>query len=294
VATPPLAPALSTDEVVALQRLKLERDVEDALLHWAKSRFWWGAFAILLIGFFGVRGFIRELVSTELAKATAATAKADIAADQTLALTKELRADAGQYRTIVGDLRTSAEAVDGSLSQLQKRMDELGSRIEAEGSHAIVAADHKIAAVAQQVNQLSELVKTIARENHESRQALREYDARIEALGRSTERSREDFTMNSDYIVYVAAATDPQVKGIADYLVRELAQLGYKTSRFTWSGKPDSDKLTVFIDYAPKDDALAQRVATAVAKLLRQRRVDHIVKLRETDQSRNIIWLLLA
>jgi len=289
--------SMSQEEVAALRQLKLERDVENAVLQWAKSRFWWGAFALILIGFFGLKGFIRELVSNELTKATAATAKADIAADQTLALTKELRGEAAQYRTLVGDLSLSAETVDGTLKQLQKRIDELGSRIEAEGSHAVVAADQKIAAVTQQVNELSELVKTLATESHESREALRAYDARIASLDRSTEQSREDFAANSKYTIWVTPTEDPRLKEIADYLIQELGQLGFKTTRWTWAGTSDPEMITVRIGYAPGDDALAQRISVSVSNLLRLKNIDHRTTFAEdsgTHQKKDVVWVFLA
>ncbi len=149
----------------------------------------------------------------------------------------------------------------------------------------------------QQVNELSELVKTLAQESHESRSALREYDARIQALDLSTERSREDFAANSKYLIYVTPTQDPKVKEIADYLVQELAQLGYKTTRWTWKGGSESDKLTVAFDYAPGEDVLAQRVASSVTSLLLERQIEHVTRFREdhdTRQKQGVVWVFLS
>ena len=60
---------ISPEEAYALQRLRIQIELQDELYAWAQSRFWIIAIITLLIGFIGVRALVREMMASELKEA---------------------------------------------------------------------------------------------------------------------------------------------------------------------------------------------------------------------------------
>jgi len=139
--------SLSPEEQYLLLKLQIERDLQDNILKWAQTRFWSLAVVSVVVGFFGVRSLVRELISTELKDAMRASADASAAAAQGKDVVKEVRAEAAKYSAIVEELTTAARGVD-------KKFGELSSRIDAEGTRSVAAADLKVAAIDQQLGEL--------------------------------------------------------------------------------------------------------------------------------------------
>jgi len=111
----PTSLQVSSDELYALQKLRIQKELQDEILKWAQTRFWLLAIASLLIGFFGVRALVREFVSGELKDAMRASVEAQAAAESARESIREVRAEAGKYKDLVDSASTAAADVNEKL-----------------------------------------------------------------------------------------------------------------------------------------------------------------------------------
>ena len=256
---------LARDERYELERFRLERDLQKDILEWAQTRFWVVVFVTVLIGFFGVRALVREMIASELREATRATAQAQAAAEQTPRLTKEVRSDAEKYRLLVDELSSGAATVD-------QRFHEVSGRINPESDHSVAAADLKVAELTQQVNELSDVVKRLADESKSARELIHDYERRAADLGVAAASKRERFADNSKYDVLVAHYGEDTPTGqFAAELRRELTGRGFKAVDGKWVGGDTTSFGNVNIDY-PHGDRAAGEGLQDVVKIIMERR----------------------
>lgn len=220
---------ISPDEEYLLQKLRIQQELQDDLLKWAQTRFWIVAIISVLIGFFGVRALVREMLTSELKDAMRASADAQAAAAQGRDVIKDVRDEAGKYRGLVDELKTEAKSIGDKLQGLS-------SRIDAEGTRAVAAADLKIAALDQQVTELRHMFAELAEDSHKSRAALQEYERRRAEVGATTASTQAEFDLNSRYRVMVASRYDePKEEEFASTLITALSQKGFKASEGHWA-----------------------------------------------------------
>lgn len=223
------ADALPANERYEYDKLRLQRDLQKELVDWAQTRFWTLAVLIVLVGFFGIRALVREMIASELKEAARAAAQAEAAAEQTIAVTKQVRADADSYRGMVAELSDTATQVD-------ERFKALDARISAEAAHAVASSDLQLSQLADHVEELSQVVKTLASESQENWAVLQKYDQRIKELDRTAVSKRAKFSENSQYLIEVVShPANEESIDFADKLVKSLTTRGYRASSGRWA-----------------------------------------------------------
>ncbi|MBC8030410.1 MAG: hypothetical protein H7Z16_09885 [Pyrinomonadaceae bacterium] len=279
-------PAMSSPSPIGLNsverfeydKLRLQRDLQKELLEWAQTRFWIFAILTFLIGFFGVRALVREMISSELKEATRAAAQAEAAADHTREVTKDVRADADKYRETVAQLSETATRVDD-------RFKELDGRIAAEGAHAVASSELQLSQLAKRLDELSEVVKTAASESRESKEALRLYDARIAALKSESSDQRANFLENSQYSVMVIRhpAAVGESLHLGAELLSALTKQGYRVSTGMWEKTRPAELTKISIRYKSGKHKLAVRLEETVRELLQEWKRDVPIELLERE-----------
>jgi hypothetical protein len=187
--------------------------LQDAVLKWAQARFWVIALVVLLIGFFGVRALVRELIAGELKDAMRATAGAEAASDQAREATKRVQAEADEYQTAVEKLRKTAADVQSDLSSLR-------GLIEAEATNARKAAEIGLGGLQRQLDALSTTVAGVLPGPSRGAEAV----ARQSEIKEESAVEQDHFARRSKFLVGV----------FGDYryrqLVDSLSAVGYKAS----------------------------------------------------------------
>lgn len=259
---------LNGSERFEYDKLRLQRDLQKELLDWAQTRFWIFAVLTFLIGFFGVRALVREIISSELKEATRAAAKADAAADHTREVTKDVRADADKYRETVASLSETATRVDD-------RFKELDARISAEGAHAVASSELQLAQLAKRLDELSEVVKTAASDSRESKEALRRYEARIATLNSESSNQKANFSENSQYKVSVVRHPEgKQSRHLGGELGKLLTTQGYRVSFASWVKTHPADPAKIAIHYKSGKRTLGEQLFAVVQDLLKEWKTD--------------------
>src|ERR1044072_6500897 len=254
-ATPSLI--LSPNERFEYDKLRLEHDIQRDTNEWVQWRFWSLAALIVLVGFFGVRAFVREMIASELKDAARAAAHAEAAAKHSTEVTNQSRVDADKYKTMVTELSDTATKVD-------ERFKALDARITAEGAHAVASSDLQLSQLSAHVQELSEVVKRLASESRQNRDALQKYEARIQKVDEVAANKKAKFSENSKYSIQVVH--QPKEKSTVEFgrvLLRDLTSLGYRASSGVWGPQVNINPDRIKINYR-NDEVMAQRVAEIV------------------------------
>lgn len=220
---------LSPNERYEYDKLRLERDLQKDLLDWAQNRFWIIALLVILVGFFGVRAFVREMVSSELKEAYRAANQAEAATKQTIEALAKAQTAADKYSVTVSELSATATQVD-------ERFKSLESQISAEGSHAVANSEMQVSLLSTKLEELGGVVKSLSMESERNRSLFQEYDQRMLELSRIENAEREEFAANSKYSVLVVyGADDSAAKEFKNELLTELTSWGYRTTTNPWA-----------------------------------------------------------
>jgi hypothetical protein len=254
---------LSREEQYQLLRLQIMSEMQDDVSRWAQSRFWLIALITVVVGFFGVRALVREMISTELRDATKAAATAQAAAEQARDVTKEVRAEAIDYRKTVDELKELATSVRSGLDELQ-------TRIEAESSHAIASADLKISALSERFDELSATVQRLASDSKTATSALSDFKRRVVALGERTAEQQTDFEGNSHFRVTVVhhRETNRPSEGLGQAVIARLSAAGFRAGSGWWA-KDVGPREQIEIEFAPAAQEGAERVSAIVSRAAR-------------------------
>ncbi|HJQ33347.1 MAG TPA: hypothetical protein VJ866_14265 [Pyrinomonadaceae bacterium] len=249
--------------------------MQKELLEWAQTRFWIIAVLAVFVGFFGVRALVREMIASELRDATRAAAQAQAAAEHTKEVTKDVRADADKYRETVLQLSEAADKVD-------ERFKALDARINAEGAHAIAASELQLAQLAGRIEELSEVVKSLASESQENRKLLQDYEARVNALNKVAASKRETFSENSKYqVIVVSHPKNEESKKFGRQLTKLLTERGYRASSGLWGEKHPASFNKIDLHYKSDAPELATRLREITAELVGRLKPDTPIKVIE-------------
>jgi hypothetical protein len=221
-------PKRSEQELRDLERLAQERQLEDAIIQWAQRRFWLIAVLAVLIGFFGVRSLVRELIAGELKDAMRVTAAAQAASDQAREAAKVAQSEAEEYEAAVEKLRKTANDVQADLLSLR-------ALIEAEAANARKAAEIGLGGMQRQLDTLSAAVADVAAGRASSKDTVQ----RQSEVKEESAAAQSAFARRSKY--NVAIFSDDEDSDVAN----RLSATGYKTSRFPpgFSGIPKNTLL---------------------------------------------------
>ena len=226
-------------------------------MKWAQTRFWILAVLSILVGFFGVRALVREMLAAELRDAMRASADAQAAASQGRDAIKDVRAEATKYKELVEALTTRAKDVDEKLQEFK-------SRIEAEGTRASAAADLKVAGLDQQLTEIRHMVSKLATESLTSQNSLREYEKTLGEVRQLAVANQAEFADNSEFrIIVVAHRPGSKSDKLASLIIDTLSRKGFKASGGLWTeSTPEHDEIS--IDYL----ARAERKAVTVQNII--------------------------
>jgi hypothetical protein len=264
---------LSPEQQYLLMKLQIERELQDEILKWAQTRFWILAGVSVVVGFFGVRSFMREMVSSELKDAMRASAEANAAATQGKDAVKEVRAEAAKYSATVMELTAAAGTVD-------QKFRELSSRIDAEGTRSVAAANLKVTAIDQQLGELRRIVEVLAKDSEGTKRALVEFEQRRTQAQQSAASTQAEFDENSTFTVTVVShGTGSLTEPTALRVVDALSKLGFKASSSSWaSGVPVNEdiKIAYRSRAAKKIELIRTIVATAVIDIKDSSRKIHL------------------
>jgi len=259
--SPPSSLKVSPEEQYLLMKLQIERELQDEILKWAQTRFWILAGVSALVGFFGIRSFMRELVAAELKDAMRASAEANAAAAQGKDAVKEVRAEAARYSTTVAELTAAARTVN-------QKFGELASRIDAEGTRSVAAADLKISAIDVRLSELRGMVEVLAKDSEGTRKALAEFEARRRQAEQSVASTQAEFHENSTFRVGVVShgPGSPTEKPALE-VVDALSKLGFKAFSGYYAGEGTAIGRDIRIQYDAAGEKKAELVRSVVAKV---------------------------
>lgn len=187
---------LSAEQTYYLQRTQVVSELHDEIESWAKKRFWGIAIIVIVVGFFGVRSIVRDMIVTELHDARKATAIAEAASDHAKEVSKEVRKEAEAYRTVL-------EKISGRATEVSSQIDGLSATMKAEGLHAIETTRLDVKNMEAKLRELDKLVRGIASSSGASQKTLTSYDARLVELSRDASKSKAKFSKNADFRVMV-------------------------------------------------------------------------------------------
>lgn len=253
---------LTEKEVASLFRelekhriLEFKSELRDEFLSWAQTRFWFASIALLIIGFFGIRGIIRELVSSELKDATKAGAAAEVAAVSAREATKKAHEKIEGLQETLTDLDSRAIEVDS-------RFREVLARLDAESKHVRQQSQDEIKLLTNRLDKLDELVTKTAATPSAS-DLVTKYQERKNELLAADRLHRSDFIKNSVYLMHVLVSNvkDDLATKIVDVLTSE----GFKASVLE---VPDLSSRGRVIQYASKAKEGALRARDLVSPLL--------------------------
>lgn len=261
IATSRSAPTLSPEEEYQLQKVKILQELQEEILKWAQTRFWAIAIISVLIGFFGVRALVREMLSAEVKDAMRASVEAQAAATQGREAIKDVRSEASKYKELVQELTTTARNVD-------EKFQEMKSRIDAEGTRTSAAADLKITALDKQLVQIREIVLDLAKESAQSRESLLEHEKRLAEVRKSAASGQAEFEDNSRVrVVVVGHAPGSKSQLLGAKITNALSQMGFKASEGKWAeGTPQHNEIT--IDYTPVGDQKVEVIKHVIENLI--------------------------
>lgn len=201
----------SEQELAQLERIRQERELQDAILKWAQGRFWTIAAVGLLIGFFGVRALVRELIAGELKEAMRVIATAQAASDQAREATKRVQAEAEEYEDAVEKLRKTATDVQSELTSLR-------GIIDAESANARKAAEIGVGGLQRQLDALAATVSELSPPAKRGDDVI----ARQSEIKQHAAAEQDEFAQRSRYTIRINSNKDHS------NLVTALTARGYK------------------------------------------------------------------
>lgn len=268
---------LSTDEIYALLKLRIQKELEDEISKWVQTKFWFAAIASLLIGFFGVRALVREFVSAEIKDAMRASAEAQAAATSARESIKEVRSEASKYKDLV-------DAASATASSVNEKLQELSSRIDTEGERSIAAAEIKISALSEQLDAVLGTVSALASNTEQNRQIIRESEASIVQARKTAETSEAEFLSNSHIKVTLVPYPDGLSMTLADFISKDLTNSGFKISRSPWGNKKENFKGNIEIAFQAIVKEKAEYIAELVKNLAAKNGLSCNVKLESNER----------
>lgn len=268
---------LSNDELYALQKLRIQKELEDEILKWFQTRFWIIAVVSLLLGIFGVRALVREFVAAELKDAMRASAEAQAAAASARESIKEVRVEAGKYKDLV-------DVASATAANVSEKLQELRTRIDSEGARSVAAADLKIAAVNEQLDELRKTVSALATDSARNREIVKAADLRIERTRETAQASEAEFSANADINVLLVPFTDQFSQKLASDISTALTIRGFKVSRSPWDKKHKRVSGNVRLAYQPMFKAKVGNVSSVVEKVFLDKELQNKINLDEKDR----------
>lgn len=256
---------LPAEEQYSLAKLKMQEELKTDLLSWFHERFWITAVVAIVVGFFGVRSYVGEMLASELRDARRAAADAQAATSQGRDAIKEVRAEASRYKDEVKELAAVATDVDA-------RLRELSSRIDAEGMRVGAAAELKTSALEAQLAELLAIVSKLAAHTGRDIDALRQSDEKIAKIKTDASAEEEAFATNASYRVAVFGhGPGSRTQSIAKDIVTALSKRGFKASEGRWHPIAQEIKREPHIWYKPGAKGGAEVVASVVREVLGSR-----------------------
>lgn len=268
-------PHPSPEEYYALQKLRIQIDLEEEIMKWAQTRFWFIAIISLLIGFFGVRALVRDFVSAELKDAMRASAEAQAAAQSARESIKEVRLEATKYKDLVDTASSTAAAVNDKLQELK-------SRIDSEGARSVAASDLKVSAISEQIEGLRQTVRSLASDSERARDILKQADSRIAQVREAAKTSEAEFTSNANINVILVPHTDQLSKSLAAKISSSLTQRGFKVSQAPWGG-PVKIGRDISIEYQPVAKEKAKLVYDVVRSVFDATNLQNKMTMEQKD-----------
>lgn len=261
------SPSLSPEEEYQLQKLKILQELQEEVLKWAQTRFWVIAIISVLIGFFGVRALVREMLAAEVKDAMRASAEAQVAATQGREAIKDVRSEASKYKDMVQELTATAKNVD-------EKFQEVKSRIDGEATRTSAAANLKITALDEQLVEIRDMVLGLARESARSKESLEEHERRLSEFRQSAASGQAKFEDNSRVrVVVVSHAPGSKTQVFGAKVTNALSQMGFKASEGKWKeGTAQGNVIT--IDYTPAGDQKVEVIKQVVENLIAKERYE--------------------
>lgn len=276
---PKLQPTLqlSNDELYALQKLRIQKELQDEITAWFRYRFWFVAIFTFLVGIFGVRALVREFVSTEIKEAMKATADAEAAASSARESIKEVRKEAENYKELVGTACITADIVN-------KRLQELSSRIDSEGERSIAATEIKISAINKQVGELQNMLSQLGSESEKNKKMIKEASLRLTQTREDAEFSEKEFSSNSAITVSLVPFDEEFSKSLAAQIGSQLTHSGYKTSLAPWGDEKKNAQGGVCISYMPLAKQKAKNIEKIIGDVFKQNGIAGTIRMESKDK----------
>lgn len=277
--TPNTAPSLqlSTEELYALQRLRIQKELEEEILRWLQTRFWFVALASVLFGVFGVRALVREFVAAELKDAMRASAEAQAAAASARESIKEVRGEAGKYKDLVDTASTTAANVGEKLVELR-------TRIDAEGERSVAAADLKVAALGEQIEELRRTVSMLAANSAQNREVLKAADLRLERFREVAQASEAEFSANAEIEITLVSFSDQISKRLASGISSALTKKGFKVALAPWAGEMKRRSGNLEIAYKSDVEEKVHSVSDVLEKVVKDMQLASEIKLKKDNK----------
>jgi hypothetical protein len=267
----------SAEELYALQKLRIQRELEDDIIKWVQTRFWIIAIITVVIGFFGVRALVREFIAAELKEAMRASAEAQAAAQSARESIKEVRTEAGKYKDLV-------ESASSTATVVNERLEELRSRIDAEGARSVAAADLKVSALDKQVEELRKTVTSLAGDSERTREILKHAESRIARAREAAQTSEAEFSSNANIKINVVRHDKDELSvKLAKEITASLTQKGFKTSESTWASSVPIGR-NIRIAYQPIAKNKINVIEDAVGAVFRDKNLHTKLKSQEEEK----------
>jgi len=268
---------VSNDELYDLQKLKIQRELEEAITKWAQTKFWFIAIVALIAGYFGIRSFVRELVAADLKDAMKASAEAQAAASLAKDSIKEVRAEATKYKDHVESATETANDVNIKLVELR-------TRIEAEGDRSVALSDVKIQALEKQIEELKKEIWNIAGKSAPDLERMQEVNSRLSQARQEATSKQQEFIENSKIkLTVVAFKTDPTSEQ-ADTLMSALANNGYRPGLTRWGMSPPKKHKQIRVTHRPELLNQAQEISSIIATALSNQLKDVDIKVIQKEK----------
>ena len=205
---------------------------------------------VVIVGFFGLRSFVRDLISKQLQDALKSAAKAEAAAEHAKESTASAVAKLGGFDETMSGFERRSEQLSEGLSDLRKTLEAEQKRIEANTTHEVASADLEIKALKQELSKVSQLVEQLMKESEENKEVLERFEDDMATLEEMRSKNRKEFEENSAYSVEIVDYGERHRIPAAEKLFEILRSKGFKVSSGIWSkDSPINEEISV--EYAP-------------------------------------------
>ena len=207
---------MPAEKAYFLLRAEVLQEAKDDLASWFRRRFWIGAVAVTIVGYFGVATLTTAIIRASTERAFVAAIEAEQQAKAAGTAVKRATEQADAYSETVAGLKTEA-------ARAQLDLEGLRQRIQADTGNVKARAEQDVASITGRLRQLEEFVAKIAAASEAGRREIETYRSELTKLRTASQAERQRFVANSEYrvTIYYTEGTREAARKVQERLVQE-------------------------------------------------------------------------